>query len=73
MTFSQWLGDLVAEWYQQDNQRLGQLFVNRLHDSGRHALANSLCFDANDPFYTNEIHPDVLAYVERCWDSALAR
>jgi hypothetical protein len=68
LTFSQWLGNTLAKWYQQDNQRLGQLFVNELHAAGKNTIANSLLYTKDDPFYCNEISPECLAFVERMWD-----
>lgn len=65
-TFSMWLGDVIALWYQQDNQRLGQLFTDELYKKSP-LLANALTTFKHDPFYHNEIHPDILAFVERNW------
>lgn len=69
-TFDKWYADFCTRYAAGlfPSQRFGQAFTNELRAAGKHTQANSLINLVNDPFYHDEIHPDVLAYIERVWN-----
>jgi len=69
-TFDEWYESFQRDYYLQrfPNQRYGQAFSNALYKAGRSTLANSLCYDLNDPWNLDYVPESVKDYCRRVWN-----
>jgi len=73
-TYDEWLAAFYSNYSAgcYVNQRFGQAFSNALHDAGKSGIANALIYSSFDPFYSDSLSQDCLAFVGRVWGWALA-